>query len=346
MALTFGRGRHADAAGKAPTSGSAASRAAGHDSAVVSEWRAAVEESFTGTLEVGERAHHGHARLYLFEGSLYSVELAGYVADPITRLVTAGAISPADAAGLRSSATPERVAVESGLVTIDAVARVHQEYLLASAGAVLDARLGRPRRHEGEVTGVLCTEPVSVDDVLAAAAMRRERRESTWRLVSTEATPATLVVRRTTSTDPLPSALPELAAVAGAIDGTRSVDDVACSLGLTRAEAVHLVASLVAAGFAESVPGAPVHAPDHLLVPEEFGEVTVAAGLPSPAAASVMDPTTDVMPEAKPEEAPVDQEVIARIEAELAEAMRAERDLAARIAQMQEQLAQARGVHG
>ncbi|MFM7065173.1 MAG: hypothetical protein ACKO04_17065, partial [Actinomycetes bacterium] len=97
----------------------------------------ASEHHLTGCLTVTERTHGGRARLFFFDGGLYSVVIDGYVPDVTRRLVASGALDEGRAEYLASVASPGVEAVEQGWVTVDALATVHQEILLASLGAVL-----------------------------------------------------------------------------------------------------------------------------------------------------------------------------------------------------------------
>ncbi len=302
--------------------------------------RHAAGSASTGVLETAGRGHQGRARLYFYEGRLYSAHLSGFTADPLARLVTGGRLSADAAARLRESPDPETQAVERGWVTIDDIALVHQEYLLASTGAVLAAGTGRAHWREGEVTDTVCTIPLDVSEVLTSLPIRQERLESTWMLVSTVGTPTTTVVRATHATTPLPSALPELEAVVEALSAPASVDEVSGSLGLTRAEGVHLVGMLVASGHAVVEADSVETVPRVLQVPEQFGEVEVdqhsaADGAPTSGDAQAGSVTQQPRPEPAGKGDPL---LVARLEEQLAEAMRAERELAVRIASIQEEL--------
>ena len=327
MALTFGRRRTAPAEHLG-------------DTAIARELRQASEDRFTGALELNERPHHGHARLYLFEGGLYSFGMDGLDLDVIARLVSSGALSADAAADLSGERRPEVAAVRRGLVSLDALATVHQEYLLAAAGAVLGSQTARPRRRPGETTDTLCTLPLSVADVLAAVEVRRDRLVGTWPVVSSRLTPSTAVLRTTATSAAMPSALPELSHLAGAFDGQRSLDAVASSLGLTRAEAVHLAGALVASGHAIVLENAAAVEPDRLLVPEAFGEVD-RTGVPEANARVAAMPESPATPSVSSARIPQNPRV-RELEGELAEAMEQEREVAARIAAVTAELQQLR----
>lgn len=322
MALTFGRRRTATPEPLGETS-------------LARHLEQAADERFTGAIELRERPHHGHARLYFFEGGLYSFQMDGLDIDVLARLVSSGALSPETADELRGESRPTVTAVQGGKVSLDALATVHQEYLLAATGAILMSRSGRPHRRPGETSDTLCTVPLRVADVLAAVELRRERLAGTWPVVSSQRTPATAVLRRTAASTAMPSALPELVSLANALDGVRSLDEVASALGLTRAEAVHLAAALVASGHAVVLEDAVAAAPDRVLVPESFGEVDLLGeSVAEEATAGVAAPATGDVPDAAVLDLPVEKPVDPRIRAledELAEAIANEREIAARI---------------
>lgn len=326
MALTFGRRR--TSTGASPV-----------DAHVAHALQQAENDRFTGSIEVDEKAHHGHAWLYFFEGGLYSISLTSYEPRPLARLVAAGVLTAEQADALQLHPHPEAAAVEQGLVSLDAVATVHQEVLLASAGAVLAAHTGHLRREKDATTDRMCTLPLRPADVLDAVAMRRERMEGTWPLVSRTRTPGQATLRRTAASAPLPSALPELTALLAACDGQTSVDEVAFRLGFTRAEVVHLAGSLVASGHVVEVEDLEVPLPLRILVPEAFGEISVhdeggAGALAAPAREGLSAHSAASVGTEDPR--------IAAVEAELAEAMLSQRRIAERIADLTSRLQELR----
>lgn len=321
MAWTFGRGRRP---GRTPDAGA---------STLVDGLQRAHEDRFTGALEITARASGDHARIFLFDGGVYSVVLSGYRADPVTRLLTAGLITVGDATRLRQDRDPERSALEQGLIGIEAVATVHQELVLASVGAVVRAEPDGVARQEGAQSATACTVPLAVPDVLAAVELRAHRLAATWDAVCPDCTPGGAVLTRSVSVPPPASGLPEQQALAEALDGHRTLDQVAGALGLTRAEAVHLAASLVSTGAAECdhgrAPGPSAGQSPGLWVPEAFGEAEPGSVA---ALAAVVDAEGQL---------PMDQEVEALL-AELDEAQRAHAEAEARVAEIAARLARVR----
>jgi len=299
----------------------------------------AAAEHFTGELRVSVSEPAGTAHLYLLDGALYSLLLDGYPADPLARLVTGGHLEPSDAALISQGDDAESAGVERGLFSVEAVAAVHAELLLAAVGAVIAGSAASLERHPGVVTSRLCSIPVAVSDVLAAVPLRAERLASTWALVSTTAGPDRLVLDRVDPGVEMASPLAESRALASALDGQRTLDAVAASLGLTRAEAVHLAASLVAVGATHAVadagqdPQGQARQPA-LLVPEAFGQTHL---LPREHA-DVHD--TTIHPD-QPETGS-DREAVRQLEDELGEARRALRDASERVVSLEQALRRAR----
>lgn len=266
MALSFGRGRHRE--------GSRSGSRGESTSDIVAALQHAGANAFTGMLEVVDHDHGLTARLYLFGGGIYSVRLEGYPGDPRARHLAAGVLASAGDRAMPGAT--ERDMVEQGLLAVDDVGRVHQELLLASAGAVVRAHLGPVSARAGEVTDELCTVPLPVDDVLAAVELRATRQAATWSVVSTGASPSSAVLEAVSGVQ-APHAPPELGALLDALDGRRTLDEAAGTLGLTRAEAVHLAATLVAAGAARVRGSSSPGASTTLRVPEEFGTTGLIA---------------------------------------------------------------------
>ena len=84
MPISFGR--HKDDAAQRS---SAAIPANVHNDHVVSELGLLAKKHVTGMLEVTDRTHGGTARLYAYEGGLYSVRLEGYEHDPFIKFPVA-----------------------------------------------------------------------------------------------------------------------------------------------------------------------------------------------------------------------------------------------------------------
>ncbi len=278
---------------------------------IVAELQSLGRKRVTGSLDVVDKAHAGSARLYLYEGGLYSVRLDGYEPRVGARLVASGALTvdALDRLGEADDAASGIRAVRAGLLDAEALAAVHQEYMLASLGAVLAVARVKSKVRKADVTDVLCTLPLPIEPLFEVVARRAERTATTWAGLAGGSTPATLVLRRTSAALPPSMRLSELRALSEAADGASGLDTLAARTGLTRAEAVHLAALLVSGGVLVPVSGvAPEGAGSRLAVPEAFGTVAAVAPVrpvPGPAHRSALLPLA--LPESESESEPESQ---------------------------------------
>jgi len=178
--------------------------------------------------------------------------------------------------------------------------------------------------------------PLAVPAVLAAVEVRARRLAATWGAACADCAPGGAVLTRVAGVPLPPSSLPEQQALAEALDGHRSLDQVAGTLGLTRAEAVHLAASLVTTGAAECSHVEASGPAGGLWVPEAFGEVAPASAdvLMGGDGAGVQRPIVAQQPRVDPE--------VEVLMAELAAAQRAQAEAEARVAEIAARLARVR----
>ncbi|MCX6433775.1 MAG: hypothetical protein NTX29_13700, partial [Actinobacteria bacterium] len=271
MAITFGRGKRAADSPVDPP-------AVDLNAHLVRDIENAAKKGFTGALEVTARTNGATARLFLFDGRLYAVGLDNYEPSVLERLTASGAVSAERARSLRADArdgTPAGVqAVHRGWLAVEALATVHQEYLLASLGAVLTCGKVKVMPQKDLTTDAFCTLPLPVEPLLEAVRVRAQRLATTWPGLSPVGSPATIRLRATGTPTPANLSLPEFAALLSAVDGHRTVDEVAAVGGFTRAEAVHLAGLLAAAGVVAVEAGeTSASGSEHLTVPEAFGHV-------------------------------------------------------------------------
>lgn len=231
---------------------------------------------FCGSVEVVDRDSGSSAIIYLWDGGVYAVRLDGYEPDVATRLGVAGRLSDDTIARVHERATgPDFgvAAVDDELLTVPALAAVHQEFLLAAVGQVLTRPHAKIHTHAGQFTAAYCTLPLAVQDLLDITHMRLERSVGTWEALGTSIAPGRLVLRVPERHEPVRTAMAEARAIAEAANGVRPLDEIAHALALTRAEALHIAALLVSQGVLsiDSRAGEP-SASDALLVPEAFGE--------------------------------------------------------------------------
>jgi hypothetical protein len=246
---------------------------------IVDALERAAASALTGVIEVADRAHKAEARIYLYEGGVYAVDLDGYQPPVAARLDAAGRfddLDPDERAMLAvlpdPDATAGPMAVERGWIPADALAQVHQEFVLAAAGAALTLGRVRCRTRAGETTDRVCTLPLPVVSLVETVRLRTRRLVDTWAMIDVGHAPGRGVLRRTDQVLQGAFSVGEIGLLAAELDGERPLDVAASALGLTRAEAVYLASLLLNAGIAALEPDAePAPPTGALLVPEEFG---------------------------------------------------------------------------
>ncbi len=256
-------------------------QAGGVDTHVVRELEQLQEASFTGCLEVVDRSTGGCARVFTFRGAPYAVALDGYVPDIAARLVTFGRVDADAAAGLPPGPDAGREAVRQGWIDAEELGDLHREIVIASIGAI--ARCAHPRvsRVADAVTDSYCTLPLPVGALVDSLPARFERLHRTWSGIAGSGQPSATCLVATGA--PLPDVLesPEVRGLLGALAPGITADAAARRVGFTRAEAVHVLGLLAAAGAARVAGPSGQSAPaDRLEVPEQFGEraIVSAAG--------------------------------------------------------------------
>jgi len=249
----------------------------------------AAKSSWSGSVEIVDRVHGCTAHVFFHEGGVYSVQADGFRANIAARLVTAGVITPAQADHARTVESPATWLVENGLVDVDSVGALHQEYLLAALGAVMELPKVKIKTHKGQTTATLCTMPISMQALADTLDLRHSRYVSTAAMLHPEGNPGSLVLEDAGADLPAEVNIPEIRVFRGKVAPGRTIDDIAGASGLTRAEAVHLAWLLVSTGVVSVLGhGTAGVDPHQWTVPEEFGS-------------RALEP----MPERKPVAAPV-----------------------------------------
>jgi hypothetical protein len=250
----------------------------------VHELTGAGRRRFSGALEITDKATEASAWLYMFEGGLYALALAGYTPPVIDRLVAAGALDSDQRRDIAVTLGAQNVhpdagaqAVQHGWITAERLATVHQEYVLAGLGAVLACPRVKVKSYKGDSTTHFCTLPVQVEPLLDVLRMRAGRLAAGLGSIAPDRAPASICLENRQAPIPAELALAEFASFAAAVEPERSLDEVAHELGFTRAEAVHMAMLLVRAGVLRVTTEAlsPVTA-EFLMVPEAYGEGTLA----------------------------------------------------------------------
>jgi len=220
-----------------------------------------LDRGWTGALVID--SGHSTARIFLYEGDVYAVELGGFHPDVLARLVSAGRLAPTGSARESASGSSHQdvlLAVESGECTPEEIAVVHSEFMLAGLGAILAADQQQTltiETDEGATTAQGCALPIALASAKEAVNQRGSRMAADARYLIDRF--VVLPKRNAEGVDPFAwtgdvqwtaptideASGPELRALAGALDG-RSIDAAAGRCGFTRAEALHLTAVLAA----------------------------------------------------------------------------------------------------
>jgi hypothetical protein len=259
------------------------SSSAGLNQKLLRELSSAGDRTFAGAVEVEDR-DGGTAKLYIWDGGLYAAQLDGYDPPVITRLRSSGAVigerwAELSALGGVDQRDPRLgvLAADRGWISADALAVVHQEYVMASLGALLARPKLRVTLLKDEQTADFCTLPVPVEPLFGAVQRRARRLAGTWETLGVSGSPATVIPIRTGGEVPPRLSMSEFTTMTLAVDGERSLDAVAEAVGFTRAEAVHMAGLLVLAGVIRVESGADSAPGDRLLVPEAFGRAITPA---------------------------------------------------------------------
>lgn len=234
--------------------------------------RAMADDGATGAISVVVGTPARSATIFLFQGRPYSAHLQDYDPAVASRLECGGRLDPEQAAALADepAAVAGRIAVERGWVDADVLGEVHQEYVLASLGAILDAGPARVGRNDGATTARLCTLPLDLTALLETLRLRRERSMSTWASLNWGSDPTAIAVSATGAPLPQDLQVPEVTCLLKALSVPTALDVAAGSLGLTRAEVIHITAALARIN---AVTGSPTESGDMsegLPVPEAF----------------------------------------------------------------------------
>ena len=263
----------------------------------------AAKSSWSGSVEIVDRVHGCTAHVYFHEGGVYSVQADGFRANIAARLVTAGVITPAQADHARTVESPATWLVENGLVDVDSVGALHQEYLLAALGAVMELPKVKVKTHKGQTTATLCTMPLSMQALADTLDLRHSRYVSTAAMLHPEGNPGSLVLEDAGADLPAEVNISEIRVFRGKVAPGRTIDDIAGASGLTRAEAVHLAWLLVSTGVVSVLGhGTAGVDPHQWTVPEEFGSRAlepmperkpVAAPVAAPAPVAAAEPAFD-----------------------------------------------------
>jgi hypothetical protein len=231
---------------------------------VVSELSDMSRDSFTGSVRLKGRDSEILGEVFLFEGRIYAATITRYQPDVLARCVSAGYLSQEEGGFLQlrlnGLAPVASEMVATGVVDLDSLAAVHQEFVLASVGALVLIPGASTERRPDQITSSICTLPLALDDLIAMVELRCRRLAQTaaelTRLSQREGLcgscehPGSLVmsviaVLPDSGQEFVRTTIPEVAATLARLDGLRSLDEIAKDCGFTRAEVVHIAQSLM-----------------------------------------------------------------------------------------------------
>lgn len=255
----------------------------------------------TGCLQVVDQGEVRSGQVYLVDGALVAVDVDGFRPRVGHRLrsgglVTVEAFDEALAAcgGDVRSPLVGPTLVERGHLAADVLAAVHREITLSAIGAMATWVGTEGVFVPGVTTTSFTMQPVAVGTVLRAVVKRRARWELLWGALA----PGVPVeecypVARSLPADAQRTAVPaEAQALLRAMDGHRTVDEVAGECGFTRFETGYLLHALVRAQLAE-------------VVVRRGEPPQVLLAHPVPEYTSVAPPTSAPAPAEAPREVPV-----------------------------------------
>ena len=186
--------------------------------------------------------------VFLYLGEPYSVNLVGYVPPLVSRLRSAGILGETCEAMLEhafpNGAHDQHVSqfgVDQGWLSVERLGEFHAEFMLAQLGALIALHKVEVSYENGAVTSLWCALPVPLDDLSVTLNMRSLRTQQAWESLPGISENSQMKYVRVS---PLAHPISELLATARAMDGSRSIDEVAYFCGFTRAEVVFLAAVL------------------------------------------------------------------------------------------------------
>lgn len=248
---------------------------------LIKELSGSAKKKFTGAVIVNSKDTSLTGRVYFYEGNIYAVQVDGFYPRIVARMAASGNIDLNREEHLRQHfggniLDPEigAYAVQQGWLAVDELSALHQEYLLASLGALVSLPRIQSKRHKSETTNFFCTVPLPWEKVEDTLKMRATRFASTWTPMSKSNNPSAVFPQIVNPATLANLTAFEVRTLGAAIDGQTSVDEIAWRCGFTRAEAVHLLAMMAAEGAVTLSEGpSPLVDVNNLFVPEAAGAV-------------------------------------------------------------------------
>ena len=204
----------------------------------------------TGYLELHDTARERRGWVFLENQEVVAVLVAGYQPRLARRLIASEFVSVADMGEVLSVTKDEydpRIAVECvarGLVDAVTMKVLYREFMLSAASFVDEWELGESQWVAGIPPWEGRSTAVAVPLLVNAISRRKEHWATLWTELSAVTIPDRIPMR-TGRADYRPDS-PDEAAVLRAIDGERTLDQVAGECGFTRFQTGHLMAALMA----------------------------------------------------------------------------------------------------
>ncbi|MEP7192874.1 MAG: hypothetical protein ABI903_08415, partial [Actinomycetota bacterium] len=248
----------------------------------------------TGSLQVQDVTRERCGWVFLEDEDVVAVLVDGYQPRLGRRLTSSGLVGIDDMSQVLTVVKNEydpRIAVECvtrGLVDAATMEVLYREFMLSAASSINEWDLGTYHWVADATPWEGRSAPVSVPALVNAMARREEHWAQLWKDLSAETIPDRIPVSAGRDGQ-YTAETPDESAVLAAVDGQRTVDEVAGECGFTRFQAGHLLAGLMAKRVLDLFPvESPRPVPDSLRV--EAGYYAPPQPLPGDADAGAGEP--------------------------------------------------------
>lgn len=266
----------------------------------------------TGSLQVQDVTRERCGWVFLEDEDVVAVLVDGYQPRLGRRLTSSGLVGIDDMSQVLTVVKNEydpRIAVECvtrGLVDAATMEVLYREFMLSAASSINEWDLGTYHWVADATPWEGRSAPVSVPALVNAMARREEHWAQLWKDLSAETIPDRIPVSAGRDGQ-YTAETPDESAVLAAVDGQRTVDEVAGECGFTRFQAGHLLAGLMAKRVLDLFPvESPRPVPDSLRVEAGYyappqplpGDADAGAGEPEaqPAVSNSGEPPAPVAP--------------------------------------------------
>ncbi|MGV8847846.1 hypothetical protein, partial [Tessaracoccus sp.] len=246
------------------------------------EWAAS---NGTGCLELHDATRERRGWVFLEDQDVIAVLVDGYQPRLARRLTASGLVSIADMGEILAVTKGEydpRIAdecVTRGLVDASTMEILYREFMLSAASSVDEWDLGDTQWVDDVAPWEGRSTAVPVPALVTAMTRRKEHWAQLWAELSAVTIPDRVPVR--TGPENYQPESPDEDAILAAVNGKRTVDQVAGECGFTRFQAGHLLAGLMAKKVLDLFPpDGPRPTPDSLSV--EAGYYAHSQPIPEP----------------------------------------------------------------